>query len=483
MSYRCPLCLKPLDGTQKLHRHCKFHPERDKTFRCHPHRMADDIFCTADDCRGADEIEEGVMLRHVGCEEHNPFWDGAAVSVPGEARETRAPFTVDFNSGTDHSIQVQHWLIGALRDVPPSHPEMWFPLMLLRATAERDGGGRVGRLVELSGAHDAGKTILAVQSTVHLGYTTSAGGGDVRINNFIYSRRVGGFAERAFRSFIEVLHLNSLLRRNSRESFLPQGTPLGARNLRVAFIKPAGVNLDAGDGTARGHAGRFYRLARRRGWRFLRDELGKSFGELFGWQHDRPYWHTIAFYDKSGEVDENEDVMTDMLDKVAVVVNAVEVLGPAGGGKKSVEVAVQRINRAVERKQLCYLVLTQLDRVSSHMDPTDWTAVQRIADDLTEVGRDRGRLAKAWGRLFPRRPSESRALVEKWLAGAPPGNRRQLRDRLKDIEEVFFVWTEGLSTSPVPAPQETLPCSHGLAKFVCRCLEIEWEQIDWGAKS
>lgn len=511
MNYRCPLCLKPLDGSQKLARHCKLHPDKGKTFKCYPQQMYSNIFCPVADCRAADEIEDGVMLRHVGCEEENPFWDGTRVSIPGEPGQNLAPVVVDFNTGTDRSIQVQHWLIGALRDVPAGTREMWFPLMLLRATAERDGGERVGRLVELSGAHDAGKTILAVQSMVHLGYSPPGTRHDVRLNNYIYSRRFGSAQERPFRSFVEILHLNSLLRRNSRNIFLPQGTPFGSRNLRVAFIRPAGIRLGAGDGTARGRVRQLLKLARRRGLRFLRDEIGKSFGQLFGADETRRYWYTLAFYDKSGEVDENEDVLTDMLDKVAVVVNAVEIFGgadppprtsgesrqpaelrragaaPATGapppvGEKSIETAVQRIDRAIERKQLCYLLITQLDRVKGRMGEDDWREVQRIADDLGDVGRDRGRLAKAWGRLFPRRPSPSRALVEKWLGPDSKGNSGQLRERLKDVEDIFFVWTNDLPGSRVPAPQPALPHSHGLAKFVCRCLDIEWEQINWGTR-
>jgi hypothetical protein len=459
-----------------------FHPEKDRAFHCTPDNLRRYIFCQERKCRSAEEIENGVLLSHVGCLELNPFWNGTRIEIPGELHESRAIFEVDFNTGVNRNIYVQHWQLGALRSAPSNVKEMWFPQMLLRATAADDAGARVGRLIELAGSRDAGKTILAIQAMNPNGYATPDKKGGVFLNNYIYSRRVGEFKDRSFRSFIEIMHLNSLLRRGIKEIYLPQGTPYGARNLRVAFIKPAGLFVEPGDGTLKGNVKRLSKIAWRRGRRFIIDDVSKSVLELFGRQVERPYWHTAVFYDKSGEVDENEDVSLDNLEKVAVVVNAAEIFGlrTEGGrvSEKSIEVAVQRINKAVERKQLCYLVVTQLDTVRERIKE-DWEQVQQMADDLGNIGKDRSRFGRVAKSLFTRH-SPSQRLVEKWLGTDPVGNRRQLRERLKDVEDIFFVWTENLPASRTPEWHDKLPTSHGLAKFVCRCLDITWEQINQG---
>ncbi|HEY9285112.1 MAG TPA: hypothetical protein VIP46_16790 [Pyrinomonadaceae bacterium] len=517
MSYRCPLCLKPLNERHELTRHCTLHPERDETFDCQPHLLPYKIFCPDADCESPDQIAEGVFLRHAGCEEHNPFWDGRRVDVPGDAHQSRVEFSTDFGTGDFQPIFVQHWLLGRLRNLPGDRPEMWFPLMLLRATGERNGSSRVGRFIELAGARNAGKTILAVQALNPHGYA----GGFVDLNDFSFSRRVGEITGYGFRWYVETLHLSSLLSRGVTEIFLPQGTPHGTRNLKVAFFKPAGFGGIDARPSGRGWQERARRVARV-AWhgskRFLKEDVHASFAEIFGSQGFRPYWHTLAFYDKAGEVFEHDDVATDTLDKVAVVVNAAEIFGldadakavrqqaatavleldeeptesPEEGkarqpaeshlSEKSIEVAVQRLRKAAERKQVCYLVVTQLDRARRQIGEADWGQVVDLADDLSAVGRDRGSLRKAWTKLFPARSSEARALLEKWLSTHPSGNRRQLKERLKDVEEIFFVWTENLPGSYTPARQEALPRSHGLAKFICRCLDVEWGQIDRGDK-
>lgn|GEM_PF-2195380 len=479
MSYRCPLCLKLLNEGQRLTRHCTFHPERDETFLCSVEAAPHKFFCPDEVCKSPDQIENGVFLHHEGCQEHNPFWNDEKVDLPGEHRSSQLRLEVDFGTGVFKPILVQHWLISILRTLPEDGPEMWFPLMLLRATGESSGGTQVGHFIELAGATSAGKTILAVQATNPHGYAS----GFVDANDFTFSRR-DSESLRAFHWYVETLHLSSLLRRGNPEVFLPQGTPPGTRNLRAAFIKPSdGRGLPtAGARDWKAHA----RHVGRRGWRwlgrFMREDVRASFKEMIGEQGFRPYWHTIVFYDNAGEVFENEDLMRDTLDKVAVLVNATELFGgaSAGGSEKSIEVAVQRLRRASERKQVAYLVVTQLDRVRAQIGDADWVSVQRLADDLTRVGVDSGPAAKAWARLFPKRPSEARLLLEKWLGPHPTGNRRQLKERLKDVEEIFFVWTEDLPTSYTPTWQQALPRSHGLARFVCRCLDIEWEQINRG---
>jgi len=338
----------------------------------------------------------------------------------------------------------------------------------------------------LAGARAAGKTVLALQAMSPHG----PAGGYVEVDNFIFTRRLEGVAGRTYRSFLEILHLSNLLQRSDPYLFSPDGTPPGTRNMRVAFYRPAnelGVRLDDGDRNLAGYAKRMVRLAVRATDRFFRVDLHASFKEIFGAQGVHPYWYTLAFYDKSGESEEVADIMRDTLDKVAVVVNAVEVFGlkiaedPITGEKyaaeKSIEVAVQRLKRATAQRQVCYLVVTQMDLVKDKVGERDWATVLELADGVNNVGRDRGMFRRSWARLVPPGPSPARRLLEKWIGPQATGNRKQLKERLKDVEEIFFIWTDNFPTSRTPSRQNTLPTSHGLAKFVCRCLNIRWEQI------
>jgi hypothetical protein len=356
---------------------------------------------------------------------------------------------------------------------------MWFPLMLLRATGERNGTSQVGRFIELSGATAAGKTILAIQAMNPSGY---AGGSVYDLKNFIFSR-VGDFKNVAFINFIQTLHLNTLLRRGSRDLFLPRGTPPGPRNLRVVFFKPnsfGSAALAERDRNWKGYGKRLLKMTWKGGLKFLKTDVHAGFSEIFGSQGLRAYWHSLAFYDMSGEFYENEDVMRDVLDKVAVVIDAQEIFAPqaeGGPSEKSIQVAVQRLSRAIERKQLCYLVITQLDRVKERMGQDDWKTVVQLADDVSEIGKDRGWLVRNREMLFPARPSTERQLLEKWLGASPNENRLRLKDSLRHVEAIFFIWTDNLPTANKPTAQTKIPVSHGLAKFVCRCMDIEWDQI------
>jgi len=482
VSYRCPLCLVPLNERHRLIRHCTYHPELDETFNCYQYVLPNKIFCPIAECKSVDEIASGVFLRHIGCEETSPFWDGRTVSVPGGPDESRIPVSLDFGTG-ETTLYVQHWLIGVLRDLPKGGSEMWFPLMLLRATGESSGLSRVGRFIELAGAMAAGKTVLAVQAMSPHGHAD----GYVEVDNFIFTRRPEGPTGRTYRSFAEILHLSNLLQHSDHTLFSPDGTPPGTRNMRVAFYKPSegfGLRMNDGDRNLPGYAKRMFWLTVRATERFFRVDLNASFKEIFGSQGFRPYWYTLAFYDKSGESEENEDIMRDTLDKVAVVVNAAEIFGiedPVTKKKyiaeKSIEVAVQRLKKAAARKQISYLVVTQLDRVKDEMSKDDWATVQELADGVTDIGSDRGIVRRTWARFVPPRPSTARQLLENWLGPQPTGNRRQLKERLKDVEEIFFIWTDNFPTSRMPTKQDSLPTSHGLAKFVCRCLDIRWDQI------
>jgi hypothetical protein len=447
----------------QITRFCTLHPERTETFYCFPEAMQALVFCTERECRCDNSVDEGVFLRHINCKMRNPFWDERAgeVVVPGEADTTRTWATLDFGSGQPKEMWVQHWLVGALRSLPKTDPEMWFPLMLLRATAEMNGKGRTGRLVELVGARESGKTVIAMQAMNYHGYVSINNTTDsVDLDNYIFSRNSGNLS---FSIFLETLHLNTLLRRNAKEIFLPRATVNEPGHLKVAFIRPA-QNASPLALSGQEKSNGLVRSAF--SWTFnalksLKGEMRVAAGQVL--RGSRPFWYTLALYDTAGEASENEDLMPDLasVDKVAVVVNAAEIFGLLlDKSEKSIEVAVQRIARAKKRGQHCDLILTQMDRARSHLTE-DWKRVEEIANDL-----------------YDDRKRESQALLAKWLSKQPDENKILLGKSLKNVKNIFFVWTENLPTKHAPEQQAVQPCSYGLARFICRSLDIKWEHIN-----
>lgn len=464
MTYKCPLCLIRLAKSEQLARFCSLHPNRTDTFYCIPESMQTLIFCAERDCRCDSLVDEGVFLRHVNCKMRNPFWDERAgeVIVPGTPDTSRAAFPLDFGSGLAKQVWVQHWLIGAMRMVPKNEPEMWFPLMLLRATSEKNGKGRMGRLIELVGARESGKTVLAVQAMNHHGYVPVSNATDsVDLDNYIFSRNSGNLS---FSIFLETLHLNTLLRRNVKEIFLPRATINEPGHLKAAFIRPAENARSFQPAAPENSNGLLRRVASQifNALKQLKGEVRVASSQVL--RGSRPFWYTLVLYDTAGEASENEDLMPDLaaVDKVAVVVNAAELVGRGpGGSEKSIEVAVQRIARARKRSQHCDLVLTQMDRLRGIISDEDWRKVVEIANDLRDD-----------------RKKESQALLTKWLDEAPDGNKMLLRKSLKNVKHIFFVWTENLPPQHVPEQQSAQPSSYGLTRFICRCLDIKWENIN-----
>jgi hypothetical protein len=491
VTYKCPLCLTKLTKREQLARFCTLHKDRPDIFPCVPEAMKTLVFCVERECRCDDSVDEGIFLRHVDCKMRNPFWNESIgkVVVPGQPDTTRAQFPLDYGSGTPRPEWVQHWMLGSLRTVPDDAPEMWFPLMMLRATAEKNGRGRTGRLVELAGARESGKTVLAVQAMNHHGYVPASNTTDsVDLHNYIFSRNSG---EETFRIFLETLRLNTLLRLNAKEVYLPRPTLNEPGHLKAVFIRPA-PNSHPSTSTEREKSDGLLRVAASLAIGFLRRLTGEvrvAAGQVLS--GDRPFWYTLVLYDTSGEASENEDLMPDLaaVDKVAVVVNAAEIFGlGVGGSEKSIEVAVQRIARAKKRGQHCDLILTQMDRLKPPLDTWGQTNDSvDLGDRPPEQTRssvsaaDWQKIVEVAGDLNTDRKKESQALLTKWLGEWPNENKVLLRKSLKNVKQIFFVWTENLPQRHVPSEQAAQPYSYGLAKFICRCLDIKWENINQGS--
>lgn len=466
MSYKCPLCLKELTEADKLMRFCFNHPQRLEQFACDSLAFNSKIFCEDSHCNEA--IDEGVYLRHIGCIARNPFWNGQSgkVEVPGDARSSTVPYRLT-TGNAPQDVKVLHWEIGMLRVAPQNVPEMWFPLMLLRATAETGRGKRFGVLVELAGAREAGKTVLTMQAMDKQGYVRQGmKGRDVEVKDYIFSRRPAGATDNPL---LEILYLRGLMRLNHPNIFLPQGTKRETGDLKTVFLKPAttaavGAQRDA----SQGRGGSFFRE--------LKEELLGITGELIHPLHARPFWYTVAFYDTAGEAWENEDLMPDLkvVDKVAVIVNANDLFTGQNAARRSIKVANSRIGKIKDRTNSC-LVVTQLDRVMSAWTKDEQDSVRRIAEDLGKSTVE-----------------EARSLLLNWLTQHPNPDNEELEKNLRRIGHVFFIWTIDLPTArqqqqvqppaqkgkQVEAQTPWQPTSFGLAKFICWCLNISWEAIN-----
>jgi hypothetical protein len=482
LNYKCPLCLASLTSDVSLQRYCVKHPRSSKEFTCGKRALRLEIYCAerGDNCN--ETTEDGVFFRHIGCPYKNPFWSEVkgVVEVPVEPEATSAVFHLDFGANRDETVQVQHWLLGVLNLLPKSVPEMWFPAMLLRATAETNSlRQRVGVLVELAGAKESGKTVLAMMSLNSHGYVLHNGSSlAVELRDYIYSSHT---TQGQLNRYIETLHLSTLLRDNQRRGlFLPQGTSRG-RSIKVSFIKPSKHWQVPPDDDLSDDFPLPRRIAQKT--LFAIPNFIKGFASetaLVFWQITHkathyPFWYTVVLYDTAGEANDQKDLQRELqvLDKVAIVINGGEIFGLSQSEDddsteqadektkdQSLQTACERIKQGIDRKQKLYLVITQMDRIREQIKD-DWQQVERNADSIGSRKYNR----------------EAKALLRKWLAQSQSTHATDLRNKLRNVTSVFFVWTENLPPSQVPTSPKELPRSRGLAKFMCDCLGVKTDQI------
>lgn len=506
LHFKCPLCLKTLNSEQKLQRFCTIHDrvgDKEYIFTCDRTNLSREPFCYKCNEASEETIDEGVFLRHTDCAAENPFWkDGTPadpnkttvasslnpkVEIPGEENSRTVKFQLDFGMGEERAIDVRHWLLGTLRRLPKTEREMWFPLMMLRATAEKRRFGRIGKLIELVGPQGSGKTILAILAANQQGWNLDGKAADVHLNNYIFSKidKTGGLA--SLNRYIETLLFWQLLHDNNKDGlFVPQGTT-GEGHLKVCFIKPSEIVAKP----------RFEGLP---SWEQIKHFAGfyrKGFGEwiknlLTFSSNNYPFWYSAIFYDSSGEDIQKGKSTAELsgVDLVVIVVNAVDLflerkeesskpnskdessseavnkfdslLPGSGAEKSSLRIAWQRIQQGFERKKQCFLVVTQLDRVKEQIGTEDWKQVEYIANKF-EADQN-----------F----SQTKTLIKKWLEQhTTDDNAEDLAKNLHRFDKAFFVWTENLPKQLTPTRQTKMPASHGIAKFMCACLNVEWKAV------
>lgn len=461
MGYKCPLCLKDLTGDEKLSRFCIQHGTSEEFIFA---ESREKMFCPEPDGSCNDLIETGVFLRHLGCPAENPFWDQTSkrVQIATDNSSTIRHTITTANGPQD--VQVTHWEIAMLQSVPTDAKEMWFPLMLLRATAEERNGKRIGALVELAGAREVGKTVLALQAMDYQGYIPLGGSGHIGVKDYIFSRRLEGGTGNPL---LDKLYLRHLMETN-KAFVIPQGTIRGAHDLKVVFItpsaysKPEGRDRQVEPSESAGAHGWLNKIANsiKHDWHLLKEDLKRLLLPVYQPGAERSFRYTVAFYDTAGEEAEKEDLILQRLehavDRVAVLIAADDIFQASSG--QSLQVALQRINRLSDQKLLnrC-LVVTKVDCIMNQLPPEEKEKVRRIAGDLEQN---------------PEQDEEAHNLLIGWLKQK---GHQELANKLAEFK-VFFVWTEGLPEAG--EGEGVVPYSWGLAKFICWCLGITWPMIN-----
>jgi hypothetical protein len=397
--------------------------------------------------------------------------DATSSQANDAAEEAIIDSMTDYQLPNGQTIKVTHWEIAMLRLVPPS-PEMWFPLMLLRATGEmfRNNEGekaRIGVLVELAGARSVGKTVLAMQAMEYDGYVpdSSNDGRHVEVTGFMFSRLPPG--KTVLRNpFLATLYYNNLMMRNDTGLFQLDETDRMPGDVKAAFI--ARSNEMGAQGFTSSNA--LPRADRKRIkavgssiWQFI-----KGTKEIFMPRvGSYPFWFTVAFYDVAGESFRFGDVIPDFIeksiDRVAILIDAEEIF--AKSKTSSIALANERIGRVTVLETPHCLVVTKLDLIMDRLSQEERSKVNLIAEDLNGDYR-----------------SEARKLLISWLIQRKDDESiKQLINRLERIANIFFVWTKDLPTGTSQDTAQTSirqPTSHGLAKLICWCLNIGWDDLN-----
>jgi len=457
-----------LTEASQLVRACLDHPNIEPfTITIHDDEegLPDTVYCSGGNGGCNNSIYPGVFLRHVGCHAHNPYWDGRTVNIPGTDSTTTYQFATPEGQ---KNILVTHWEIGMMRTIPAAQ-EMWFPLMLLRATSEtlnNQSGKRIGVLVELAGSAQVGKTILAMQSMEYEGYVAedNGQGRHIEVKDFMFSRLPPGRTA-ATNPLLANLYLSSLMRLNKKglHGFAPTLKLPG--DVKAAFIQPAssgGRKLPLDSTGSEPRKSRIGAIAK------IVIDILIGIKDIF-WSHrSSGFWYTVILYDIAGEAfivgDPTTDAIERAVDKVAVLVDATEIFNFQGDGD-SVAMANEQIGKAAARNLPHCLVVTKVDLVMQMLLPEDQVKVKKFAEDLSGEYKE-----------------ETRELLKKWLSqGTADANIRQLNNRIDKVDRVFLIWTENLPTSNEQGTVQTSseqPRSYGLARFICWCLEIPWTALN-----
>lgn len=458
MNPKCPLCLRILNENEFLSRHCVEHPEASEVFSCTEDNIPRKLFCREPgcDCNGTIGARS-VFLRHEICAAKNPFYaSNRRIRIPGPEDTEQSQYVMP--NGTTY--QFTHWEIGMLRHLP-AEPEMWFPMMLLCSTLEERNGKRMGVRVELAGSQEVGKTVLAMQAMDKQGYVPlNCKDRSVDVEGFIYSRVKPGINP-VSSAYMAALCLRSLHEDNKQNLFRLEGTQRGTGDLKAVFLKPAPEQqqMQEDGGKNRGS------LRSKFKYYFINPLIEMLLGKNDSASNDP--WYMVSFYDTAGEESQigafDLNAIEAGVDKVAVLINASDIL-KAGGGT-SLEIAKSKLPE-LERKGAgnCCLVVTRMDEILDLLPTQDEIYVQKLVNTFVTDDRIRDR---------------SRELLISWFEKYTSSNdftKRELKDYLENNDvPVFLIWTNYLMDHGQGGKQ---PESHGLSHLICWCLGINWKDIN-----
>ena len=423
--------------------------------------MREMIFCPESTCRVNGSIGfPGVLLRHLGCVASHPFL--------GANDELRQLGNEDSNEcdyhAPDHTIhRFSHWEIGMLR-YAPYQQEMWFPTMLLRSRMHELDGKRMGVLVELAGAPNTGKTTIAMQSMDEQGYVPNHQTNRiVELGEFIYSRPHRD-VHPANSSFVGALCLRARHRDNDDHSFHLSPNERGTGDLKTVFIrlspdKPRMVQKRTIYPQSWLDYPKFYLFDPLKD--IILDRPGTWGAPLRG-----ETWFSVTFYDTGGDEHQSGDFSLQAIeagvDKVAIVIDGLDIFRRGGG--ESLRVARNRLPELRLKGIEHCLVVTHIDQIFSYLPIEYRREIEKMANEFVNPDRHRAR---------------SRQFLLHWIkhtASRLDYNKSELRSYLEiNPISVFFTWTDGLEHRGKNGQQ---PISHGLAQFICWCLDVDWDRIN-----
>jgi hypothetical protein len=466
LNARCPLCYKPLDEGHAIETNLAGH--YSEPIPC----SLRNLLALLDDEADFDDLQEGIFVRHLGCESKSPFWDQESKkSDYGDNYDEMSPEATIPGEGKE----VRHWQVSMLKRIGSENDEMWFPAAMLRATTGDAESLRTsrGRTVALAGPRGVGKTIIAVQAMHYFGYVGPKTNGEdhVHIDHYVYSRKPTDFAH--------TVHMVNLLRRPTLELMraVPDPSDKTLGDVKAVFFRAPTVNT-------------------------LRSGINIFSGIFSGRRSIRPAKRLpLLFYDLAGELAEIEGdqrlkTVRDAADSTAVLVDA-RSLFPYDGNDPveaermggSLSVACEQINYLSSKpgKRWC-IVLTKLDDVRKRLHPecgVQWGEVESLAvsPDWRNGKSEHTSVTLARETLLKIAAKSNSAFKVPFLNCLRAPNVKP---------PVFFVWTDGLplgltghEDSPISQIATVVPeprYSYGLAKFVSWCLETDWAALNHGTR-
>lgn len=471
--FRCPLCLKRL-----------VLPEQLVVFKPASANVSDEredskvIDCTTDfmqevrDFVGhlGDNIPGGVFVSHVNCEAKHPWLTTRTVpgqdgKPPSEVREITIPGDEDAGETCDVQFTcwktnrqitktIQHWIVRMLHETykhSKKHEAMWFPYLLLTATAasdEMNSSRPCGNLVELAGTRDVGKTILTVQLMHEELFGRLSDGRRIKSFEYFFPRGTSG------KSFPIELYTFSAWK--EQPTFRPLGTEPTPGDLRAIFIERVGRSGKASDGGGQSGPEEKDDGWLRKALRSLRGLVTEARVNLVDEEPVAPtivepfipkpsqQWVPILFYDSAGESQETRAGtirrLRDLTNKLAICVDGQELIDPEKE-KTSIRHACSRLDDLTHeryRHRSTCIVVTKTDLIENTLSRQDQKSLYSKAGTTT-----------------------SRDLLSRLLANGGTDDMETLLNYMsregpeRIIDDVFFVstrglpWMRGIRLSPI----------------------------------